>query len=244
MAEVIALLGATAAGLQCAEVGVQILMLGLSLRSKLQDAPDQVKRWLTQIEQLVALAELIRSDTDLLPCSARTAAVATWIETAILECTGQAQTLKGVFKDMLQEVDDGKGKKIWKSILTVKRETRIASILQEIERQKSMLGMWLGQNNLRQLKGLHHIIKEVQDVVGKVDGNVLHVEQTFGQELQSLSTAFYSSSRATASEFESLKNLSASNVESFRQQMQQHHGLLQGESSELQLQLDSMVRAL
>lgn len=256
MAEAIALLGAGVADMQCAQVGVQIFILGLSLRSKLQDAPEQIKKWLGQIEQLVALTELIKktdADADLsastlrmLPplsvSPARTAA--TWIEPALLECTGQAQALKRALEDMIQEVDGGKGQKIWKTILTVKRETRITSSLQEIERQKSLLNMWLGQNNLPQLNGLQHTVKEVRDKVGRVDGKILHVEQTFRQEFQNLSTVFHSSSRATTSDFEGLKNLSTSNLESLKQQAQEYHGELRSENSVLQLQLNSIVSVL
>lgn len=254
MAEAIALLGAVAAGAQCAQVGGQILLLGWSLRSKLQAAPDQVKGWLGQIEQLVALAELMKEpDSDLsqsvlrLPSPqssspARTAA--TWVEAALLECTAQASTLTDVLKDMLQEVDDGKGRKIWKTILTVKREREITSALQEIERQKSMLNMWLGQNNLRQLDHLHRTVKEVRDGVGKVECNMLHVQQTFRQELQGLSTALNSSSEATTSGFEILRNHSTSSTDTIRQQIQQYYGELQSESLVTQSQLRSLVRTL
>jgi hypothetical protein len=250
MAEAIALLGVVAAGVQCAQVGVQLLMLGSSLRSKLQDAPDKVKRWLGQIEQLVALAELIKqTDADLsrlLPppslSSARSAAA--WVEAALLDCTGQARALQDVLKDMLQEVDDRKGQKIWKTILTVKRETRITSALHEIERQKSMLNIWLGQNNLRQLDDLHHTVQDFRDGVEKVDRHMLHVEQTFCEEFQNLSTAFHSSSRATTSGLECLRNLGTSSVESLGQQMQQYHGELQSESSVMQLQLHALVSVL
>jgi hypothetical protein len=34
-------------------------------------------------------------------------------------------------------------------MLTVKREAKIVAALDEIERQKSLLNVWLGQNNLR-----------------------------------------------------------------------------------------------
>jgi len=147
MAEAIALLGAAAAGVQCAQVCVQILMLGLSLRSKIRDAPSQVKGWLGQIDQLIALTELMKkndaglllsspSPSPLSSSSSSSETAATWVETALLECTAQAQTLKDILKDMLQEVDDGKRQKNWKAILTIKRERRITSALQEIERQK------------------------------------------------------------------------------------------------------------
>jgi hypothetical protein len=122
MAEAVALLGAVAAGVQCAQVGLQVLILGSSLRAKLQDAPEKVKRWLGQVEQLVALAELIKqANADLSSSSFRSQPptsssldrpASTWVETALRNCTDQVQTLQDILKDMLQEVDDGKGRKI------------------------------------------------------------------------------------------------------------------------------------
>ncbi|KAH8655008.1 hypothetical protein BGZ60DRAFT_435416 [Tricladium varicosporioides] len=253
MAEAIALFGAVAAGVQCAQVGVQILILGSSLRSKLQDAPDQVQRWVGQIEQLVALAEIIkRSEVDLSPLSfqlqppssAASRTTGNWIKTALLECTSQAQTLRDILKDMLQEVDDGKRENLWKKLLTVKREQRIMSALQEIERQKSMLNMWLGMNNLHHLHRLRHTIAETHDGVGKVDSNLLHIDQTVHQGFQGLSTELNSVSKVTASGFDSLISLSASNTEVLTQEMQKYHGELRSENAVMQLQLHSIQQEM
>ncbi|KAH6665505.1 hypothetical protein B0J14DRAFT_569108 [Halenospora varia] len=216
MAEAIALLGAVAAGVQCAQVK-------FIKRSEVDLSPSSF-----QLQQPLSSSS----------SSARTAG--NWIEAALLECTSQAQTLRDILKDMLQEVDDGKREKIWKKILTVKREQRATTALQEIERQKSMLNMWLGLNNLHQLRGLHHSIAGIHDGMGKVDGNILHVDQTVHQEFQGLSAALNSSSKITASGFDSLTKLSTSNVEALTQQMQRYHGELRSESSAMQLQLRSI----
>lgn len=56
MVDPITLLGVVSAGLQCASTATKLLSLAISLRSKLQDAPEKVKKRLGQIDQLIALA--------------------------------------------------------------------------------------------------------------------------------------------------------------------------------------------
>jgi len=251
MAEAIALLGVVAAGIQCTQVGLQLLLLGSSLRSKLQDAPDKVKGWLGQIEQLITLTELVRkADADislsslppLQPASSSSSnSTVTWIEGALRECTRQCNILQDILKDMLQDVDDGKGQRIWKKILTVKRETTISSALEEIERHKSMLNIWLGHKNSRQLDSLHQVVGGIQEGVEKVAHNTLHNEQSLRSEFQNLSTEVNATSAITVSGFESLKIISASNLQSIGQQIQKHHCEFQSESSEIKSQLSDLV---
>jgi hypothetical protein len=250
MTEAIALLGVAAAAIQCAQAGGQLLLLGASLRSKLQDAPDKVKKWLAHIEQLVALAELMnQSGVNLLPSSvpplappsSSTSLVAPWVKTALLDCTSQAQALQTILREMLHEVDDRKGQKIWKTILTVTRETKIISILHEIERQKSMLNMWLGQNNLRQLDKLQHTVQDVRGGVEKVDQYMVHVQQAFREEIQNLARTVQASSTAAESSIEHLKSLGKSSVESLKEEIQNQYDELRVESSATQLQLQDLV---
>lgn len=251
MAEAIALLGVTAAGIQCAQVGVQLLMLGSSLCSKLQDAPDKVKRWLDEIEQLVALAELIKDSAAVLsrssfgsaapvsPLPARPAI--SWVEAALRGCIIQAQALQDILKEMLHDVDDGKGQRIWKTIVTVKRETKITNLLSEIERQKSMLNMWLGQNNLNKLGDLHCTVTDVRDGVEKINCNILHMQQTFHEQIQNLVTTVQSSSSVAISGLEHLRNSDTSSIKTLEEQLQQHHSKLQSKDSIMQLQLRDLV---
>jgi hypothetical protein len=43
MAEAVALVGVVATSIQCADVGIRLLMSGSKLCSKIKDAPDKVK---------------------------------------------------------------------------------------------------------------------------------------------------------------------------------------------------------
>jgi len=241
MAEAVAMLGVVAAGLQCAQVGVQLLMSASSLCSRLQDAPEKVKSWLVQIAQLVVLAELMKtistdpllSSLPLLPAASPSSieTSVSWAESALLDCMNQAHALQDVLKDMLEDVNDGKGQKTWKKLLTVKRDSKITDSLHTIERQKSMLNIWLGQINLRRLASLHHTVNHIQDTVVRVDGRVAHNAKTVREEVQTMSKAIDDNSRRSVSALESIRNLETSNVKTFGQQIQEHHAEVVLESS-------------
>jgi hypothetical protein len=126
----------------------------------------------------------------------------------------------------------------------LKRETRITSALDEIERDKSTLNVWLGQNSVIQLDGLRSTLQDSRDRLEKVDRHIVNAEQSFREELFNLSTSIHNSSDAVASGFESLRILGAESVASIGQYMQQYHGETQLESSAMQLQLHALVSVL
>jgi hypothetical protein len=138
-------------------------------------------------------------------------------------------------------VDDRKGQKIWKTVLTVTRETKIISILHEIECQKSMLNIWLGQYNLCQLDELQHTVQGVRGGIEKVDQNMAHVQQAFREKIQDLARTVQTSSTAAESSIEHLKSLAKSSVESLKEEIQNHRNELRAEGSVTQLQLQALV---
>jgi hypothetical protein len=250
MAEAIAVVGVVSAGLQCADAAVKLLSLASSLRSKLKDAPDKVKRRLGQIDQLIALAEWMKkTEADLsssslrLPLSisiSRRSGVS-WVEAALLDLTNQARNVQHILEDMVQEAGQGKMQNLWKGILTVKREQEISSALDEIERQKATLALWLGQHNSRPFEELHHDVEDVREGVRKVDQDMLDIGQTFRDEVQSISTQLQHYTTANVSVLETLRSLSTSNADALSRQIQQHHVDIQSESSLMQLQLRDLV---
>jgi hypothetical protein len=245
MAEAVTLLGVVAAGVQCAEVGVQLLLLGSKLCSRIQDAPDKVKRWLDQIQQLVALAEFMQQldtirDLSRLSLSSTNPAIS-WVEAALSDCTTQARALQDILEEMLEGVNDSSGLKMWKKILTVKREARITSALHEIERQKGLLNIWIGQSNLCQLSGLQGSADQIREGLGRVDRSTLQFSQTFAKEVQNLSTRLDDNSRLFESSFESSRNRIISNVESLREQVHEQHRKHQSESSVTHIRLNELV---
>ena len=142
MAEALALLGAVAAAIQCLDIGRSLLRTGFNLCSKLHDAPHKIRRSLKQLQQLVDLIEPVKQQshnslTSPLIASSQpvlmSASTLLWLEALIRDCTTQFQTLEAILKELLSELEDRKGKVIWKSILTLKREQTITELFSEIE---------------------------------------------------------------------------------------------------------------
>jgi Mg2+ and Co2+ transporter CorA len=138
-------------------------------------------------------------------------------------------------------VDDREGQKIWKKILTVKRETNIISILDGIERQKSKLNIWLGQINLRQLDELQHSVQDVRGGVKKVNQNIARIQQAFREEVHDLAGTIQTRSTAAESKLEHLESLSISSLQSLKEEIQNHSNELQAESSMTHQQLQTLV---
>ena len=251
MADPITLLGVVSAGLQCASTATKLFSLALSLRSKLQDAPEKVKKRLGQIDQLIALAAWMRqteaylssSSSSQLPQSLSSSGQSRvrLVEAALLDCTNQAQVLQRILKDMIQDADDGKLRNMWKGILSVKREQDISSALDEIERQKALLIIWLGLSNSQQFYQLHGTFDDICERLKDSDQRIVHFGQTFRDEFCNLSTEVRDHSSTNTSRFEDLRSLSISNTNSLRQQMQDHHLDIQSNSSLMQLQLRDIV---
>jgi len=245
MAEAIALLGVVAAGIQCADVSTRLLLFGSDLCSKLQDAPEKVRRWLDQIQQLITLAESIKQLDAIriaFPVSLpSTKSKVSWVEAALIDCTAQARTLQSVLEEMLEGVSDSTGQKMWKKILTIKREARILSALHEIERQKALLNIWIGQINLCHLHKLHDSAENIKEGLDKVDRSTLRITQTFKEEVQNLSMTLENSSRFFKSSFESSESLIVSSVESLREDIYDQQQKHQSESAVTHTQLNSLV---
>ena len=209
MAEVLALVGAASAGVQFADAAAKLFNLATTLRAKLKEAPEKVKRLLNQIDQLITLAEWMKQTEADLPSlsgrlpqsiSAAGRSGVSWVEGALMDLTTQAQVLQHILEDMVQEVDHGKLQNLWKGILTVKREREINSALDEIERHKATLNMWLGQRNSRPLNDLCHSVEYISDGVGKIDQNL----QGLSTDLQKYTTANASSMETFTQELVSI----------------------------------------
>ena len=211
MAEALALIGAVSAGVQFADAAVKLFDLATTLRSKLKAAPEKVKRLLNQIDQLIALAQWMKQTEADLPSSSVRLPLSTsaagrsgvsWVEGALLDLTTQTQVLQHILEDMVQEADHGKLQNLWKGVLMVKREQEIKSALDEIERHKATLNMWLGQRNSRPLNDISHHVEDISKGVGKLDQNLVGMGQAFRGEFQSLSTDLQKYTTANASTIE------------------------------------------
>ena len=175
MAEFATLIGVAAAAAQFTQVGCSVLLLASTLCSRFQNAPQCLQRALDQIQLLLHLAELI-SKQNAAQGPAENAftspqspprdglSSSSWLETVWKNCTTEAKSLENVINSMLREKGDSNARRVWKKILTVKREESILQSMNEIERYKSMLNLWFGQACLENTYSMKRELFEVQGI--------------------------------------------------------------------------------
>ena len=129
MTEVAALVGISTSAAQFLDIGCRIVLHASSLYSRFQSVPQCLQRTLDQVQLLMHLADLV-SRNDSLTTSSQSRPTnglssTSWLDNVWRKCTTQAQNLEKIIKSMLCETEDSYGKRVWKKILTLKREETI-----------------------------------------------------------------------------------------------------------------------
>lgn len=163
MAEAIILTGVAAAAVQFIDVGLTSLQYASLLISRFKDAPQSLKTAQDQVRLLLRLAGLAsrkfsiqsgpNSDSVLhvpsgvldLECSLRLQ------EAAWRKCTEQARQLEQILGSVLCETEDSRVRRLRKRIFSLRRDRAICRIVDEIERCKSTLTLWYGQECLQNI---------------------------------------------------------------------------------------------
>lgn len=130
MADPVMIIGAAAAASQLLQQGVQMAKFICELYSKVQDAPESIRKQVMQIEQVTDLARLIVQNTSL-----HTASVASILST----CMRTAAQVQGILKKVSATTKDGQLKKVQKALTAVMKEKEILSLFNNLEREKSSL---------------------------------------------------------------------------------------------------------
>lgn len=130
MADPLAFLGAAAAASQLLQQGFQITKFICELYSKIQDAPESIRKQVMQIEQLIDLARLVIQNPSL-----QTASVASLLNT----CVRSAAEVQGLLKKVSVTTKDGQLKKVQKALTAVMKEKEILALFNHLEREKSSL---------------------------------------------------------------------------------------------------------
>lgn len=228
MAEALALLGAVAATAQCVDIGKRLLRTGRDLYSRLYDAPDKLRRSLTQLQQLVDLIDLVKqqsyaSSTSPLIASSQpgfgSVSPVTWLEAVIMDCTNQFQDLEAILKKMLSEIESKPGKVNWRSILTLKRERTISELFSEIERQKSALNLWLGHSTSRELSELHSDLNGLRKKIITTN-DLVQLREDFEKTSEKLAREY---SEITEGHLRKLQDLDRKRYASFEQRVRMDH---------------------
>ena len=137
MAEVV---GLVAAAGQFVEQSIKIIKLSKALYDKVQDAPEELKGWGQEIEEVQKVVisienapALRRSDT---------------AKATIDHCNSVSNELRTLFKELEFEETDALGRKTWKAVGGLAKEPEIRRLFEEIERQKSTLNTQIAVANL------------------------------------------------------------------------------------------------
>jgi hypothetical protein len=130
MADPLTILGAAAAASQLLQQGFQITSFICQLYSKVQDAPESIRKQVMQIEQLIDLARLIIQNPSL-----QTASVASILST----CMRSAAEVQGILKKVSTTTKDGQLKKVRKALTAVMKEKEILALFNNLEREKGLL---------------------------------------------------------------------------------------------------------
>jgi hypothetical protein len=136
-------LGAVAACVQLAEIATRTLLLISKLYRKARDAPEYVQRVDRQLSQLIALVTLLQ------PCFDLPAYVSASNDiSAVLEdCHDQADQLARVIDGLLSKQNEPAWKRGWHAVKCLKRQEKITSISNHLERHKSTLSLWVAVAN-------------------------------------------------------------------------------------------------
>jgi hypothetical protein len=131
-------LGAVAAATQLVEQGIKITQFLGELYSKVQDAPESVRKQLVHVEQLIDIARLIIQSPSLQEES---------VVSILRTCLRQAADIQNLLKKVSVVDKDGQLKKIRKAFAAVMKEKEIDALFDNLEREKSSLALCIQEIN-------------------------------------------------------------------------------------------------
>lgn len=196
MAEAIAVLGAAAAALQFAEVGYKVISRCSFLLKRSREYPDYIHRTHSQMQHLIYLAKVAADsrDTSQVVASSESqpaigehpeqqpqsvnsqpdpaATISMQMETIWKDCAHQADVIDDILQCMMREIG-GKGLiGKWRQLSLHERVFGIERALGELERSKTTLGLWLGNESLYRMGRMHHDLAMMHNQIvqsGKID---------------------------------------------------------------------------
>lgn len=189
MAEAIAILGVAAAALQFAETGYKVISRCSFLMKRSREYPDYLHRTHSQMKHLIYLAKVASDNrgtfeavpssqsenavvehTEQQPQSANdrsepAAIIAIQMETIWKDCARQADVIDTILESMMREIE-GRGLiGKWRQLSLHERVYNIERALGELERSKTTLGLWLGNESLYQMGRMHHELERMHNQI-------------------------------------------------------------------------------
>ncbi|KAH8645893.1 hypothetical protein BGZ61DRAFT_377072 [Ilyonectria robusta] len=150
MAEV---LGIAAAAAQFAGLALKIAKTGKDIYDQLQNVPEQVPKWLQQIDGLRAIVSNIESCPEL-----QTPEVGFLMRS----CLSTSQQLHGTLDELHFSANDPLVQRTWRAVIGKTKETELRNFFEELERIKSALTLEIGVENLNQQRQIRSDIQELK----------------------------------------------------------------------------------
>lgn len=183
MAEAIAIIGVAAAALQFAETGYKVISRCSYLMKRSREYPDYLHRTHSQIQHLIYLAKVASDNRGTLEVVASSQAqnvvsehteqqslptnvqpepaamISIQMETIWKDCAHQAGVIDNILQCMMREIE-GRGLiGKWRQLSLSERVVNIERALGELERSKTTLSLWLGNESLYRMGRIHHDLK-------------------------------------------------------------------------------------
>ena len=136
------------------------------------DAPKSLETARDQVQSLLQLAELASKKTPIdstaeststphnLTTNLEITQSLSWQESAWRRCTKQAKLLEEILGPLLCETADSRIQRVWKRVSSVKKEKAIQQVVDEIEKQKSILNLWYAQECFGNVDALKKVAEE------------------------------------------------------------------------------------
>ncbi|KAF4637077.1 hypothetical protein G7Y89_g980 [Cudoniella acicularis] len=153
------LLGAVAAASQFVEQGIKITQLLRELYSKVQEAPEHVRKQIVHIEQLIDIAGLIIQNPSLQKDS---------VASILGTCLRQAVDIQNLLKRVSVADKDGRLKKTQKSFVAVMKEKELGVLFEGLEREKSALALCIQESNSTILHWIDMDVQGLSNDLGDV----------------------------------------------------------------------------
>ena len=121
-----------AAASQLAEQGIKVISFISDLYEKIRDAPESIRKQTVQVEQLIDIARLIEHNPSL-----QTNA----IKSLLQSCQTEALQLLDILWKVLAAADDGRARRLWKTVDGIRKEKKILRHLGKLVQEKSSLAL-------------------------------------------------------------------------------------------------------
>ncbi|KAH7133696.1 hypothetical protein EDB81DRAFT_949989 [Dactylonectria macrodidyma] len=146
-------LGIAAAAAQFAGLALKIAKTGKDIYDQLQNVPEQVPKWLEQIDGLQSIVSNIKSCPELQTDN---------VGLLLKSCVSTSEELLRSLNGLHFSADDPLGQRTWKAVVGKTKETELRNLFEEIERIKSALGLEIDVENLNQQRKIRSEIQELK----------------------------------------------------------------------------------